>query len=74
MDPCQFSEKRNPVTGENCVEAMSNRYPKKQNKSLLPADNLTRLYMLGVGGLGLYILYRFMSKKSKLMLFSNNDF
>jgi hypothetical protein len=63
MDPCQFPEKRNPVTGKNCVEAMSNMNPKKQDTSIIPDDTLTRLYMLGISGLGLYVLYRLMSKK-----------
>lgn len=50
-NPCWFQNKKNPVTNETCREGMT-----MPNKS-------TRLYMVGVGIVGIYILHRLLHKR-----------
>ena len=49
-NPCWFQDKKNPVTDESCREGMT--MPKS-----------TRLYMVGVGMIGVYILHRLLHKR-----------
>jgi hypothetical protein len=49
-DPCWFPTKKNPVTNENCKEGMTN-----------PPDVM--LYFVGLGGLGLYLMYKLLNKR-----------
>ena len=58
MDPCSFSNGTNPSSGKKCNETFQMPY----DDTLLPEDPLIQLYFLCLGGVGLYILYRFMEK------------
>ena len=50
-NPCWFKNKKNPVTDETCREGMT--MPK----------NASKLYMVGVGIVGIYILHRLLHKR-----------
>lgn len=56
MNPCIFSNGKNPVTGKNCVETFQN------NEINMPDDPLAQMYFASLGVLGLFILYRLMEK------------
>ena len=58
MDPCIFTNKKNPVTGQNCKETFQNLQP----EVLMPSDPLAQVYFTSLGVVGLYILYRLMEK------------
>ena len=60
MDPCIFTNKKNPVTGQNCKETFQNLQP----KVLMPSDPLAQVYFTSLGVVGLYILYRLMEKSN----------
>lgn len=49
MDPCSFSNGKNPVTKVKCKEGFE-----------LPDDPLAQVYFASLGIIGLYIVYRFM--------------
>jgi hypothetical protein len=53
-NPCWFPEKRNPVTEEKCVEGMQSQMPK---------DPLLQTYVLGLGAIAGYMLYRMTQKR-----------
>lgn len=57
MDPCQFPDKKNPITGQVCRESFQNL-----NDMQMPDDVMAQLYFAGLGALGIYILYRLMEK------------
>jgi hypothetical protein len=58
MDPCTFSNGKNPVTGQKCKET----FQTYNNEILMPDDPLAQLYFASIGVLGLFILYRLMEK------------
>ena len=58
MNPCIFSNGKNPVSGKSCVETFQNFETK------LPDDPLAQIYFASLGVLGLFILYRLMEKSS----------
>ena len=58
MEPCIFSNGRNPVTGKTCRETFQNLQP----EVLMPSDPLAQIYFTSLGVVGLYILYRLMEK------------
>jgi hypothetical protein len=58
MDPCTFSNGKNPVTGKKCKETFQNN----DDEVLMPDDPLAQLYFASLGVLGLFILYRLMEK------------
>jgi hypothetical protein len=58
MDPCMFSNGKNPVTGKKCKETFENLQP----EVLMPSDPLAQVYFTSLGVVGLYILYRLMEK------------
>lgn len=60
MDPCIFTNKKNPVTGQNCKETFQNLQP----EVLMPSDPLAQVYFTSLGVVGLYILYRLMEKSN----------
>ena len=64
LSPCDFPDKKNPITGDNCVEAMSNMSPAEVDDGSfkLPEDAITQAYIAGLGALGLYILYKCLVK------------
>jgi hypothetical protein len=49
-NPCWFPNKKNPVTNVSCKEGMTN-----------PPDVI--LYFVGLGGLGLYLMYKLLNKR-----------
>ena len=56
MDPCIFSNGKNPVNNKKCVETF-------QNKEInMPDDPLAQMYFASLGVLGVLILYRLMEK------------
>lgn len=70
MDPCQFQNKQNPLTGQKCRETYSNLAGSKINEDesssvLLPDDTITQLYFAGLGLLGVFLIYRIMEKSKK---------
>ena len=66
MDPCQFSDKKNPITGDGCKETFQPMaynipmYSCIQNK--IPNDIYSQIYFISLSALGIYILYRMMNK------------
>jgi hypothetical protein len=61
MDPCTFTDKKNPITGIKCREAFKNGVSKDATP-LLPDEPMDQLYFFTLTGIGIYILYRFMEK------------
>jgi len=59
MDPCIFSDKKNPVSGMNCRETFQSRL---EPEVLMPDDPIAQLYFASLGVVGLFILYRLMEK------------
>jgi hypothetical protein len=59
MDPCTFSNGKNPVTGKKCIESFQ---IKSEPEILIPDDPLAQLYFASLGIVGLFILYRLMEK------------
>ena len=57
MDPCSFSNKKNPITGSTGKEAF-----KEYDDMKLPDDTITQIYFVSLTGVALYILYKFMEK------------
>lgn len=57
MDPCIFSNGRNPTTGQQCREAFENN-----QTALLPNDTLDQIYIGSLAILSIYILYKCMEK------------
>jgi hypothetical protein len=62
MDPCQFPNRTNPVTGKNCSEGMTNKSASRPSLAI-PDDIVAKAYMLGVSGLLLYLLYRLTTRR-----------
>jgi hypothetical protein len=64
MDPCNFQNKINPVTNAKCREAFENNnsYNDYYETIEMPDDIYSQIYLAGVAGLGVYILYRIMEK------------
>jgi hypothetical protein len=52
-NPCWFPDRRNPVNDTRC-EGMTNRH--------LPDDPIVKVYMLGLGAIAAFMVYRFMKK------------
>lgn len=94
MDPCNFGNGKNPITGKSCkqsfgnMESYSNEYynddeyytssdeedsddgdyeMEDRDDSLLslPKDPIVQIYLACLGILGIYILYRIMTKSKK---------
>ena len=59
MDPCMFSNGKNPVTGQKCKETFQIR---SEPEVLMPSDPLAQVYFGSLGVIGLFILYRLMEK------------
>lgn len=58
MDPCIFSDKKNPITGIKCKESFSNI----QTDFQVPNDPIVKAYFASLGMLGVYVMYRLMVK------------
>ena len=67
MDPCIFSDKKNPITNVQCRETFSNM---NNNQCFtcfkIPDDPLIQMYFASLGVLGIYILYNIMAKNGML--------
>ena len=59
MDPCSFSNRRNPITNRKCSEAFTTADAGRVD---MPDDPLAQVYFASLGLIGVYILYRFMEK------------
>lgn len=62
MDPCTFKDKKNPVTKAKCRETFSN-IEECYTCFKIPDDPIVKMYVASLGVLGIYIIYRLMSKK-----------
>jgi hypothetical protein len=58
MEPCSFSNGKNPVNGKSCRQTFQNM----DNEVQMPDDPLAQIYFASLGVLGLLILYRIMEK------------
>ena len=80
LDPCLFSDKRNPISKKRCVENFSNDnlmeqtnekhvtfsldVDDKSDLSKLPKDPIVQLYIASIGLLGVYIMYNLIRKNN----------
>ena len=61
MDPCIFTNGKNPVTGAKCKEAFKTGV--SANASPVMSDDITdQIYFASLSCIGIYILYRIMEK------------
>jgi len=70
MDPCQFQDRKNPLTGARCRETYDNLFNNELDENdyssiSLPDDVIAQLYFAGIGLLGVYLIYRIMEKSKK---------
>lgn len=61
MDPCTFSNGKNPVTGATCKESFQTGVSKGASP-VMSEDPLDQLYFASLGMIGIYMLYRIMEK------------
>ena len=61
MDPCNFSDRKNPITGKQCKEAFQNP-PDPELK--LPDDFLAKLFIWSMCVLIIYVIYKLMNKNN----------
>lgn len=69
MDPCNFLDKKNPITNDKCRETFSNFNENNEQCYTcfsLPKDPISQIYFASVGVLGVYILYGVMMKNGML--------
>jgi hypothetical protein len=64
MNPCWFSGGKNPLTNESCKRTFQSMF-KEENSADIPDDLISILFISGVSGLSLYILYCLMMKNNK---------
>jgi hypothetical protein len=62
MDPCIFSNKKNPITKIKCKETFSNLNESETISYKIPGDAISQAYFASIGLLGMYILYKIMKK------------
>lgn len=62
MDPCSFQNRINPITNQKCRETFETFGSEYKEELKMPDDIYAQLYLAGVAGLGIYILYRIMEK------------
>jgi hypothetical protein len=63
MDPCSFSDRKNPISGVNCKETFKGVSTNAESVQM-PDDIVAQIYFASLAMVGVYILYRVM-KKSK---------
>ena len=61
MDPCSFSDGKNPVSGVNCKETFKG-VSTNAEMIKMPDDPLAQLYFVSLAGVAIYIFYRIMEK------------
>jgi hypothetical protein len=63
MNPCTFSNGKNPISGKSCRQAFQNISLKHDESQIkLPEDPIAQLYFLSLSAISIYILYRLMEK------------
>jgi hypothetical protein len=65
MDPCSFTDKRNPVTNIKCQNGFTNMKEELSGSCIMPKipdDFIAQAYFASLGVLGIYITYRYMVK------------
>lgn len=62
MDPCSFSDKKNPQTGVKCKESFISYKSNENDDFPFPNDVFDQLYFAGLGSLGIYMFYKLMLK------------
>ena len=62
MDPCSFSDKKNPINGNKCKETFKTGVSANASSVEMPDDAIAQLYFAGLAFVGIYILHRFMEK------------
>jgi hypothetical protein len=62
MDPCSFTDKTNPQSGKKCKETFTSYNLNESEEFPFPDDIFDQAYFAGLGGLGIYILYKLMQK------------
>ena len=60
MDPCSFSNKKNPITNVSCKEA----FVTELSDIKIPKDVITQVYFAGLSSLIIYIIFKFMQKRN----------
>jgi hypothetical protein len=64
MNPCWFQNETNPVTGSTCRRAFQSMMKEVSPNEQIPSGVVPILFLTGVSGLSLYLLYK-MCKKMK---------
>jgi len=62
MDPCSFSNKKNPINNDKCKETFQTGVSANASQVEMPDDIVAQLYFAGLAFVGVYILNRFMEK------------
>jgi hypothetical protein len=66
MNPCTFSNRKNPISGKSCRQAFQNisqiNGDDYEEQIKLPQDPIAQLYFLSLSAISIYILYRLMEK------------
>jgi hypothetical protein len=66
MDPCTFSNGKNPISNKSCNETFVSLKPQglvsQAQEVKLPKDPLAQLYFFSLAGVGIYVLYKIMEK------------
>ena len=63
MSPCSFSNGQNPVSGNQCIQAFTQREKKKKCPPL-PKDLVSQVYFTGLACVGIYIFVKIMEKSN----------
>ena len=65
MEPCMFSNGKNPISNKSCKEIFSSYGGVAENAEeiKLPKDAVAQIYFFSLSGLAIYLLYRLMDKK-----------
>ena len=67
MDPCIFEDKTNPITKEKCRETFENLVNTNCYTCYkIPKDTISQIYFSSLGILGIYILYKIMTKNGMI--------
>ena len=61
MDPCSFSDRKNPVSGVNCKETFKS-ISENAEPIQMPDDPVAQIYFASLAVVGIYIFYRVMKK------------
>ena len=61
MDPCSFSDRKNPVSGVNCKETFES-ISANAEPIQMPDDPIAQIYFASLAVVGIYIFYRGMKK------------